>query len=234
MKIGIIGAGHMGSALAGLFSQLGYEVRLANSRDPGSLRGVAELARAQTATCAGAVLGAELVVLALPIRQVAELPPQLFASRAPGAPIIDATNYVVRRDGWIAPLMDLSCVTESEWVEQQIGAPVVKAFNNMMARHLIELGRPPRHRERLALPFFGEAGRGKRLVSNLINSVGFDPVDGGSIEQSWRSQIGTPVFCSNLRAIGVLRALSQATVQHTLAYREAVLVSEGEASLRQQ
>ena len=68
------------------------------------------------------------------------------------------------------------------WVEQQLGRPGVKAFNNIYAEHLDKLGRPPGSSRRIALPVAGDDAEAKAIVLRLIDKLGFDGVDAGANE----------------------------------------------------
>jgi predicted dinucleotide-binding enzyme len=108
---------------------------------------------------------------------------------------------------------------ESRWVEQQLGRPVVKAFNNIFAQHLLELGRPGGTPGRIALPVAGDDDAAKAVVLRLVDELGFDGVDAGGLDESWRQQPGTPVYCTDLDAEGVRRALSEASRERPSNWR---------------
>ena len=100
---------------------------------------------------------------------------------------------------------------ESRWVERQIGRPVIKAFNNIYAKHLMENGRPRGDSRRIALPVSGDDRKAKAVVMKLMDDLGFDAVDAGSLDESWRHQPGTPVYTADHNSEGVRRALSEAS-----------------------
>ena len=221
MKIGIIGAGHIGGTLAQQLVVLGHEVLIANSRGPETLVDVAASTGARAATHEDAVRDADLVILTIPLGKIPSLPAGLFDTRRPGAPIVDTNNYYGQRDGRIVALLDGTFAAESRWVEQQIGAPVVKAFNNMIAQRLIDLAQPEGAPGRVALPVFGDDPHTKAVVMQLVETLGFDAIDGGSIDESWRIEMGTPGFTTDLGAADLRRALSAAKVEQTARYRES-------------
>ncbi|MEK4360700.1 NAD(P)-binding domain-containing protein [Paenibacillus sp. FSL M7-1455] len=225
MNIGIIGAGVLGSTLAKQFVALGYQVNISNSRGPDTLADVAVLTGASPVTIEEAVRGADLIILAIPFIKIASLPRGVFDLRQDKAIIIDASNYVVQRDGRIEQLLDGSIKTESRWVEQHIGAPVVKAFNHIVAQSIIDLAKPEGVENRIALSVFADDPASKAVVMKLIDTLGFDPVDGGTIDDSWRVQIGTPTTGVNLNAIELKKAISEATVEQNNNYRTAALES---------
>jgi hypothetical protein len=123
--------------------------------------------------------------------------------------VVDTGNYYPReRDGRIDGIE--AGTTESRWVAQQLGRPVVKAFNNIYAKHLLERGRPKGAAGRIALPVAGDDAAAKGVVSRLLDELGFDAVDAGSLDESWRQQPGSPVYGTDLDADGVRRGLSAA------------------------
>ena len=135
-----------------------------------------------------------------------------FALLAPF--VVDTGNYYPRqRDGRIVEIE--SGMPESRWVEQKLGRPVIKAFNNIYARHLLERGRPRGSPGRIALPVAGDDAKAKAVVLQLVDELGFDAVDAGGLDDCWRQQRGTPVYTTDLDAEGVLKALSAARRQRT-------------------
>jgi len=134
----------------------------------------------------------------------------LFASVPDDVVVIDTGNYYPReRDGRISEIE--SGVEESRWVERQLGRPVIKAFNNIYAQHLLERGRPAGSPGRIGLPVAGDDARAKEIVMRLVDQLGFDALDAGGLNESWRQQPGTPVYTTDFDAEGVRRALSQAS-----------------------
>lgn len=208
MRIGIIGAGNIGGTLTRRFRALGHDVAVANSRGPDSLAALAAETGARAVTTGEAVRGRDLVVVAIPLRAVADLPPGLFDA-AGGAVIVDTGNYYPGRDGRIAEIE--AGTTESGWVAGRIGRPVVKAFNTIPARQLIEGGLPPGSAGRIASPVAGDDARAKETVLSLVESLGFDAVDAGTLDESWRQQPGTPVYGAGLGADAARRALAEAS-----------------------
>jgi predicted dinucleotide-binding enzyme len=101
-------------------------------------------------------------------------------------------------------------MTESRWVSQQLGRPVVKAFNNIAARSLMNGGRPKGAPGRIALPVAGDDPAAKAVVLRLLDRLGFDGVDAGGLDESWRQQPGTPVYGTDRDAEGVRRGLAEA------------------------
>jgi predicted dinucleotide-binding enzyme len=122
--------------------------------------------------------------------------------------IVDTGNYYPERDGRIADVD--GGMTESGWVARQIGRPVVKAFNTIPAQHLMDRGLDAGQPGRIAIPVAGDDARAKAVVLTLVDSLGFDGVDAGPLDESWRQQPGTPVYGAGLGAEATPRALAEA------------------------
>lgn len=218
MNIGIIGAGQIGGTLTRRLTALGHKVRVANSRDPETLSDLAAQTGATPVTVPEAVRDVDLFVVTIPEKNVPGLPPRLFADVPNRMVVVDTGNYYPQqRDGRIEAIE--AGMPESRWVEQQLGHPVVKAFNTIYARHLMELGRPPGTPGRIALPVAGDDDVAKGVVLQLIDELGFDGVDAGGLDESWRQQPGTPVYTTDLDAAGLRRALSEARRERTPEWR---------------
>lgn len=188
MRIAIFGAGHIGGTLEKRLAEAGHDVTAANSKGP---EGVAR--------------GADLVVLAVPLRAVPDLP----AADIGAAVVVDANNYYPGRDGQIEAIE--AGTPSSRWVADALGgANVVKAFNTMNWRNLLEDGRPAGDPDRFAMPLAGDDDAAKATVAGLIEALGFEPVDAGSLDDSWRQEPGTPVYGANLGADATREALAAA------------------------
>lgn len=217
MKIGIIGAGQIGGTLARRLSVLGHEVSVANSRGPESLAGLARETGARAVTAGEAARSGDIVVVSIPLKNIPRLK-GLFDGLPSDAIVVDTSNYYPQqRDGLIEPIE--RGMTESRWVAEQLGRPVVKAFNNIYAKHLLERGKPTGTPGRIALPVAGDDRRAKEKVISLLDELGFDGIDAGTLNESWRQQPGTPVYGSDLDAEGVRQALSKASPERTDAFR---------------
>ena len=218
MKIAIIGAGNIGGTLTRRLTGLGHDVRVANSRGPETLEDLATETGATAVSVNEAALDAEIVVVTIPEKNVPHLPVGFLDGAAPGVVVIDTGNYYPQqRDGLIAEIE--AGVTESRWASQQIGFAVVKAFNGIYAQHLLELGTPEGTPGRIALPVAGDDDRAKEVVMTLVDQLGFDPIDAGAIDDSWRQQPGSPVYGRDYDADGVRKALAEATDVRTAEWR---------------
>jgi 8-hydroxy-5-deazaflavin:NADPH oxidoreductase len=216
MDIGIIGSGNIGSTLARHLRSLGHQVSIANSRGPASLAALAAETGATAATAEQAARAQDLVVIAIPQKAVRELPREVLS--ATSAVIVDAGNYYPSRDGRIAEIDD--GLTDSQWVAQLLGRPVVKAFNNIVAGSLASGGVPQGDPRRVCLSVAGDDLRAKAMVQDLIRALGFDAIDGGTLAESWRQQPGAPAYCRDLNAAALGAALAQADAGQIAGYRQ--------------
>ena len=227
MRVGVIGAGSMGAILARHLATLGHQVSIANSRGPESLTAVAAEIGATPVSVVDAAKAGELVVIAIPTKAVADLPRALFENVPGSIIVIDIGNYHPElRDGHI-DVIDRGML-DSQWVAQQIGRPVIKALNNIFAKSLLEKGLPRGTKGRIALPVAGDSWDAKAAVLRLVDELGFDPVDGGDLDNSWRQQPGTPAYCQDLETAALRRALTEAERSRIAADR-----AEQEARIRQ-
>ena len=218
IKIGIIGAGNIGGTLTRRFTALRHKVYVANSRGPDTLADLAAKTETTPVTVEEAARTEDVVIVTIPQKNIPLLPADLFAKTPKNVVVVDTGNYYPQqRDGRIDGIE--KGMTESRWVEQQLGRPVVKAFNNIYAEHLYELGRPPGSPGRIALPVAGDEAAAKAVVLRLIDELGFDGVDAGGLDDSWRQQPDTPVYASDLDANGVRRALAKASKERKPEWR---------------
>jgi len=218
MKIGIIGAGNIGGNLARRLTALGHDVSVANSRSPDTLTDLAAETGATAVLAREAADGADIVVVTIPMKAVPDLPSDLFDDAAPDVVVVDTCNYYPQqRDGRIPEIED--GMTESNWVEQQLGVSVVKVFNGIQAEHLLSGGLPQGTDGRIALPVAGDDAAAKAVVMELVDALGFDSVDGGGLRDSWRQQPGTPVYGADADADGVRKALAAADAARGAEWR---------------
>jgi predicted dinucleotide-binding enzyme len=218
MRIGIIGAGHIGGTLARRLAALGHDVSVANSRGPETLASLARETGAKAVTLQEAARAGDVVIVTIPEKNIPQLPEGLFAGVPADVVVVDTGNYYPQqRDGRIDAIEQGT--TESRWVSDQLGRPVVKAFNNIFAQHLLERGQPSGAAGRIALPVAGDEQRAKDVVIRLLDELGFDGVDAGGLDESWRQQPGTAVYGTDLDAAGVRRALAEAKPERDAAHR---------------
>ena len=183
--IGLIGSGNIGSAVAHLAVDAGYDVVVSNSRGPETLTDLASSLgdRARAGTTQDAAQG-DLVVLTIPLGKVDSLPADLLDGKV----VIDTCNYYPQRDGRIDGLEDGSATTTGLVQAHFPGARVVKAFNNIYSAHLETLQRPVGDPDRNTLMIAGDDADAKAQVTAFIEAIGYDVFDTGSTADSWRFQ----------------------------------------------
>jgi hypothetical protein len=218
MKIGIIGAGNMGATLARRLTGLGHDVSIANSRGPQTLAGIAAETGATPVAITDAGRDADFLVVAILEKNIPNLPHAILDSLPDDAILIDTGNYAPQqRDGRIVQLEN--GVTESRWVQTHLGHPVTKAFNNVRPSTLLSGGLPAGTPGRVALPVAGDVAAAKATLIDLIDQLGFDGIDAGSLDESWRQQPGTPVYVTDLDANAARKALAAANPERPAEWR---------------
>lgn len=195
MTIGVIGTGDIGSVIVRKLRDAGYAVKMANERGPESLKDLEAKTGAIPVSIEEVVQDVDVLFFALPQKAFPVLPKGLLDKARKETIVIDVGNYYPWRDGRIDEIE--TGLTESAWVEKQIGRPVVKVLNSIVYKALAEAGRPTGSRDRVALPISGDNPKAKEIVAQLIDRIGFDSVDAGTIAESWRQQPGSPVYCVN-------------------------------------
>jgi 8-hydroxy-5-deazaflavin:NADPH oxidoreductase len=208
MKIGFIGAGEMGGTLIRQYSRIGHSVKMANSSGPEKLKSLALETGASAVTLAEAVTDVDVIVITIPLIGILKLPQHLLKNTSTKTTIIDTCNYYPIRDGIIEDIED--GMPESVWVSNQLQRPVIKAYNNILYRSLINSGLPKGSASRLALPISGNDKQSKDLVSILVDDSGFDSLDYGSLQDSWRQQPGSPVYCTDLTLTQLKKSIEKA------------------------
>ena len=195
MNFGVIGPGNIGEVIVRKLTDAGYPVKMANSRGPESLKDLGAKTGAIPVSLEQVVQDVDVLFLVVPQKAIPELPKVLLNKARKETIVIDVGNYYPSRDGRIDELEN--GLTESVWVERQIGRPVIKVLNTIPSKALMAAGRPAGSRDRVALPISGDNTKAKEIVAQLIDRIGFDSVDAGTIAESWRQQPGSPVYCVN-------------------------------------
>ena len=190
--LGIIGSGRLGTAIAKQALKAGYDVRIANSRGPGSLSLILKvlLQGASAATVEDTIADSDIVVLAIPLGQYKRLTPAVFAGKI----VIDAMNYWPPTEGDIAEFMDPH-VTSSEYIQSHFPkANVVKTLNHIAYSELEQHSRSVGEAERRAIALAGNSPSAKQAVMIFIHDLGFDAVDMGNLSAGRKFQPDTPLF----------------------------------------
>jgi predicted dinucleotide-binding enzyme len=220
VKIGIIGAGMIGATLARRLGEAGHEVAIANSRGPQTIDEAALVGGARAVEAQEAPRDVDVLVLSVPLAAVPGLAPLVHAAPE-GAVVIDTSNYYPVRDGSIDELE--GGTTESAWVQERLGRPVVKAWNAITAQSFAALATAPGASGRLAIPVAGDDAAAKSVARSLVDQTGFDAVDAGTIADSWRQQPGTPAYCTDRTADELVEALAAADAARSPRRRDFVM-----------
>lgn len=207
MKIGILGTGHIGKTLVLQLSAAGHDVKVANSRGPESI-GQDVLANGGRAVAAAeAVKDVDVVILSIPLNRLTDIAP-LLAGLPDDVVVVDTSNYYPVRDDRIEAI-DAGQV-ESLWVVEQVGRPVVKAWNAIGSDSFARLGKPAGDPDRLAIPVAADDENGRKIGLALVEDTGFDAVYAGPLAESWRQQPGAPCYCTDLTRDEMPAALASA------------------------
>lgn len=220
MKIGIIGAGNIGATLARKLAARGHDVKLANSKDPASIQELATQIGARAVTREEAVLDVDAVILSIPFARYPDLKDTLSRA-AENVVVIDTSNYYPGRDG---PIEEVDGgKPESVWVSEQIGRPVIKTWNALLATTLSEKGKSAASPSRLALPVAGDNPVAESLAQDLVEDTGFIALAAGGLDDSWRQQPGTPAYCTELTLAELKVALQAADKDRAPLNRDALM-----------
>ena len=190
--IGIIGSGHVGGNLAKAAIAHGYDVVLSNTQGPDSLAGLAkELGpHASAATPAKAAGACDFAIVAIPLTTIGQVPVEPLAGKV----VISTINYFPQRYGHV-PEIDDGTTTAPGLLQAHLPeSRVVRAFSMINAAEMSGDGHPPGDPRRRALAIAGDDPAAKRLVAGLYDEFGFDAVDIGGLDESWRVEAGQPAF----------------------------------------
>ncbi|MFV8376580.1 NADPH-dependent F420 reductase [Flavobacterium sp. LB1P62] len=208
MKIGIIGAGLIGKILAKKFSETGHTVSLADVKGAAKIQAIAGSIGAKALEMDEVAKNTDILVIAIPLLRIPELAQALKGKVEDHVVIIETTNYWPHRDGKIEEIENGT--VNSVWVQQQLGRTVVKAFSNIGAYSLAVEGKPKNSKDRIAIAVSGDIQEEIDVVMRLVDSAGFDGLDSGSLEESWRQQACGPAYCTDLQLEELVKARKSA------------------------
>ncbi|WP_457210313.1 NADPH-dependent F420 reductase [Nocardia gipuzkoensis] len=207
MRIGVIGTGHIGKTLTLKLSAAGHDVKVANSRGPETIGADILASGARAVSAADAVQDVDVVILSIPLNRLPEIAP-LIATVAAETVVIDTSNYYPSRDSVIEAIE--AGQVESLWVAEQLGRPIVKAWNAIGADSFARRGTPAGTDGRIAIPVAADDERERAVGMALVDDTGFDGIDAGTLAQSWRQQPGAPCYCTDLTSDELPTALAAA------------------------
>ena len=207
MKIGIVGAGHIGKTLALKLSAAGHDVKVANSRGPETIEADALASGARAVTVVEALANVDVAILSIPLNRLPAVAP-LIAKLPAETVVIDTANYYPHRDNKIDALE--AGQAESLWVAEQLGRPIVKAWNSIGSDSFAKKGTPAGSPDRIAIPVAADREPDRKVGMALVEDTGFDAFDAGTLAESWRQQPGAPCYCTDLTAGEMPAALAAA------------------------
>jgi len=207
MKIGILGTGNIGKTLVMRLSEAGHDVKVANARGPETIDAELLSAGAKAVTSEEAFVDINVVILSIPLNKIPGIAGSV--ARLPeDAVVIDTSNYYPFRDEKIAAIEDGQA--ESLWVVEQLGRPIVKAWNAIGSASLARKGKPAGAPDRIAIPVSADREQDFKIAEALVNDTGLDAFHAGTLADSWRQQPGAPVYCTDLNLSEVDAALNAA------------------------
>ena len=206
MKIGILGAGFIGRAVARLAVKNGYEVMISNSRNPMTLVSSMISIGCKIGTAKEASEFGEVVLLAIPFANLKDVAPEPLAGKI----VMDAGNYYAMRDGAIPELDNHSTTTSQMAADHLQGAKIVKAFNAILEKDIEKDAAPAGTPDRRALPIAGDDAEAKQVVTKILDTLGFDVLDAGPLSEGWRFERARPAYCVPLALPALEEALTNA------------------------
>ena len=218
MRFGIIGAGPIGSIISKKLVKNGHDVKIADARGIERLEGK-ELAGTPVHV-EDAIKNIEVLIISLPIKALPSIR-NIIDQVGEEVIIVDTSNYYPYRDDKIEEIEN--GMVESVWVSNQLGRPIIKAFNNLLAYTLENEGTSEGTSGRIAIAIAGNELSKKQLVMDVVNEIGFDAVDSGSLSDSWRQQPGTPAYCTELTKDELMIALKKANKEKAPLLRDKVM-----------
>ncbi|MBC9179084.1 NADPH-dependent F420 reductase [Pseudoroseomonas ludipueritiae] len=203
MRIGIIGAGFIGRAVARLGVAAGHEVMVSNLRGPHTLSGIPGATGAGIGTVEEAARFGEAALVAIPLHQYQTIPSAPLAGKV----VLDANNYYPDRDGRI-PALDAQRTTTSEMLARHLPqSRIVKAFNAILAADLEKGGSLLASGQRRAVPIASDDQEAKVVATQFLDQIGFDAVDAGPFSEGWRFERARPAYCAPLDREALLQTL---------------------------
>lgn len=218
MRFGIIGSGPIGSIISKKLVKNDHDVKISDARGIEHLEGK-ELA-GTAVRVEEAIQNIEVLILSIPIKALPSIR-NIIDQVGEEVIIIDTSNYYPYRDGKIEEIEN--GLVESVWVSNQLGRPIIKAFNNLLAYTLENKGISEDSSERIAMAVAGNDPSQKQVVIDLVYELGFDSVDSGSLSDSWRQQPGTPAYCTELTKEELTIALNKANKEKAPLLRDKVM-----------
>lgn len=195
MRIGILGIGAIGGVLTQRLSAAGHQVKVANSRGPETIPAEVIASGGRAVAASDVVIDVDALIVSIPLSALPGVR-SLIEDVPSNAVVLDTSNYYPVRDGAIGALDNGQ--VESLWVVEQLGRPVIKAWNAITSQSFEAKGKPAGSPDRIAIPVAADALSHRQLGMALVEDTGFDGFDAGTLAESWRQQPGAPAYCTDL------------------------------------
>jgi predicted dinucleotide-binding enzyme len=222
MKIGIIGVGHIGKTLVQRLSAAGHDVKVANSRGPETIGADVLAFGGRAVSAADTVADVDAIILSIPLNRLPQIAP-LLAKVPAETVVIDTSNYYPGRDGRIDAIE--AGQVESLWVAEQLGRPVVKAWNAIGSDSFAKKAKPVGSPGRIAIPVAADRETDRQVALALVEDTGLDAFDAGTLAESWRQQPGAPGYCTDLTREELPAALAAADAARLPKRRDLVVAA---------
>ena len=207
MRIAIVGTGMVGKTIVKTLSLAGHDLNVANSRGPEAVPAEMLSWRTRAATIEEAMKEVDVIILSIPLDRIPSIAHH-FASVPQETVVIDTSNYQPYRDNTTQAIEDGQ--VESQWVSQQLGRPIAKAWNAIGWASFAKKGKPKGATGRIAVPVAADLDHDRSVAMMLVEDSGFDAFDAGPLAESWRQQPGAPAYCTDLTLDEMRPALAAA------------------------
>jgi 8-hydroxy-5-deazaflavin:NADPH oxidoreductase len=220
MKVSVIGAGAIGGNIARRLSETGHDVLIATARGPECVDAEVAASGARPVELGAATKDRDVVILAVPFGVQPKLK-DLVSTVPESTVVVDTSNYYPGMNGHIEAVVNGQ--VESLWSQEQLGRPVVKAWNAALAETQRTMGKPAGSPGRIAIPVAGDSAKARGTVMQLVDESGFDAYDAGPLAESWRQQPGTPAYCTELGVEDLGQALAEAEKDRAPGTRDRLM-----------
>ncbi|MCY9665828.1 NAD(P)-binding domain-containing protein [Paenibacillus alginolyticus] len=218
MRFGIIGAGPIGSNISKKLVENGYDVKVADARGIERLEG--KKLSGTPVSVEEVITNIDVLIISIPLHALPSIR-NVMDKVGEEVVIVDTSNYYPFRDNKIEEIEN--GLVESVWVSNQLGRPITKAFNNLLAYTLEYKGTSEGTSGRIAIAIAGDNLAHKQIMMDIANELGFDTVDSGSLNDSWRQQPGTPAYCTELTIEELTEAIKKANKEKAPFLRDKVI-----------
>ncbi|MEK4343746.1 MULTISPECIES: NADPH-dependent F420 reductase [Paenibacillus] len=218
MRFGIIGAGPIGTTIANKLFMNRHDVKIADARGIERLEGK-EIAGTPVSV-EDVIKNIDVLIVSIPFHAMPSIR-SIVDKAGEEVIVVDTSNYYPFRDNKVEEIE--AGKVESVWVANQLGRPIIKAFNNQLAYTLENKGTLEGTSDRIAMAVAGNDLSQKQIIMDVVNELGFDAIDSGSLSDSWRQQPGTPAYCTELTKEELTEALKRANKEKSPFLRDKVL-----------